>query len=150
MNRYNLARLQTNVVGEINVAECGTLNAVGVQNDKGNRVDVNFRVISFELDEIFGIKLDPPIRKTLIPTTNPNTAQPANDITYLDAMTRIVRGGDGALFIFLREESGTPMLTVEERTILSQREKSSGDAVVGNGVDKFKNAAPELKFLFKN
>jgi len=149
-NKYNLAKLQTNVVGDIRVANKGTLNAIGVRNDNNNRVDVNFQVISFQLDEIFGKTLNPPIRKTLIPKVDAKAAQPANDITYLDTSTRVVRGGDGALFIFRREDSGIPMLSREERAILARRDKSSGDAVVGIGVDRFKDAAPELKFLLKD
>lgn len=150
MNRFNLAKLQTNVVGDVKVAQAGTLNAVGVRNDRGNRVDVDFRVISFELDEILGTAVEPALRKTLIPRVDPGVAQPANDITYLDETARIVRGGDGALFIFRREESGVPMLTGEEREALARREKSAGDAAVGVGAERFKDAAPELKFLFKD
>lgn len=33
-------------------APAGSLNAVGVVNDRGNRIDVNFRRISFSLDEV--------------------------------------------------------------------------------------------------
>eukprot|EP00545_Synedropsis_sp_CCMP1620_P005940 CAMPEP_0119026506 /NCGR_PEP_ID=MMETSP1176-20130426/35582_1 /TAXON_ID=265551 /ORGANISM="Synedropsis recta cf, Strain CCMP1620" /LENGTH=241 /DNA_ID=CAMNT_0006982235 /DNA_START=1 /DNA_END=723 /DNA_ORIENTATION=+ len=90
-----LARLQTNVVGDVHVAQPGTVNAVGVVNDKGNRVDVDFRVITFQLDEVFGIPIAG-FQKSLTPKADPEKAQPANDVTYLDKTTRIVRGGEGA------------------------------------------------------
>eukprot|EP00964_Phaeocystis_antarctica_P112830 scaffold76934_cov60-Phaeocystis_antarctica.AAC.2 len=97
-------------------APAGSLNAVGVVNDRGNRIDVNFRRISFSLDEVLGRPAQ--LRKILVPNQQPGTAQPANDITYLDAAVRIVRGGDGALFIFRREESDRPLLTLAERKLL--------------------------------
>ena len=101
---FNIAKLQTNVIGDVSVANDGTLNAIGVPNDHGNRVNVDFRCITFELDEVLGkVVGPPPLRKTLIPKISPNSAQPANDITYLDESVRIIRGGDGALFIFKRE-----------------------------------------------
>ena len=129
VNRFGLARLSTCVVGDVyaasrpairpphpmiacrarrrrSAAPAGSLNAVGVVNDKGNRIDVNFRRISFSLDEVLGRPAR--LRKVLVPKQQPGTAQPANDITYLDAATRIVRGGDGALFVFRREESARP------------------------------------------
>ena len=150
VNRFNLAKLRTNVVGNIRVAKPGTLNAVGVVNDRGNRIDVDFTSISFQLDELLGVSLEPPVRKTLIPKVDPRAAQPANDITYLDRTVRVVRGGDGALFVFEREEEGVPMLTVGEREVLSRREGSAGEAVVGIGVERFRDASPELKFLLND
>lgn len=150
VNRFiNLAKLQTNVIGDISVARSGTLNAVGVKNDKGNRVNVDFKCITFELDELLGMPVKP-LRKTLVPKLDPNAAQPANDVTYLDEITRVIRGGDGAIFIFQREDSGIPMLTIAEREVLLQGRNTVGDVVVGIGSGKTEGSTqPEIKFLFK-
>jgi len=138
---YRLAALQTIVVGTVSPGTIGSFNAIGIENKDNNRVDIDFDLIVFQLDEILGKTLDTPIRKTLIPTTTTkkkvvssvvgtpgdNEAQattkavlPANDQTYLDDKIRIVRGGDGSLFIFSRDESDeasstTSMMTVNER-----------------------------------
>ena len=118
---YRLAVLETNVVGDIAIAPKLSTNAVGVINDRNNRIDVNFVAIVFQLDELLGIPLHPPYRKIIIPKQQVQTEdddsssstssrsstrsppQPANDITYLDDSVRIVRGGDGAVFIFQKE-----------------------------------------------
>ena len=57
----------------------------------------------------------------------PDAAQPANDITYLDATARVVRGGDGALFVFRRDvdNGARPLLTA------AQRAELFGDACPG-------------------
>ena len=49
-----LARASTCVVGDLRLAPEGTLNAAGTVNDAGNRVDVDFRRITFGLDELLG------------------------------------------------------------------------------------------------
>jgi hypothetical protein len=145
-----LAKLQSIVVGDINVAKPGTLNTVGVSNDKGNRVDVDFKCIIFQLDEVLGVRVNPPLRKTLVPKLDTKAAQPANDITYLDETTRIIRGGDGALFILQREDSGIPMLTNAERDLLYQGNSSRNVADVVVGAARMDDStSPELKFLFK-
>merc|ERR1740139_1340503 len=36
VNKYNIGKLQTNVLGDIRVADKGTLNAIGVPNDNNN------------------------------------------------------------------------------------------------------------------
>jgi hypothetical protein len=69
------------VVGDVRLARAGTLNAAGTVNDAGNRVDVDFRRITFSLDELLGAPLAR-VRKVIVPTQDPDAPQPANDITY--------------------------------------------------------------------
>ena len=176
-----LAKIQIRVVGTIKVAKQGSLNSIGVVNSNNNRVNVNFDAIIFELQELFGkrgasAKNEAWFQKTLTPrqkTQQPHHAQnteadetlsgeqvitvearlPANDITYLDPMIRIVRGGDGSLFIFRKEEDGsTNMLSAEERERLLQKTTTAkqGDNVVDVGIGVAeKSKSPELQFLFQ-
>ena len=142
---YGLARGATRVVGDVARARDGTLNALGVANDRGNRVDVNFRRITFSLDELFGRPVG--FQKVLVPSQDASAAQPANDVTYLDRATRLTRGGDGALFVFRREESATPLLSPAERDAL-YREAGAG---VKTGTGRAEDAAPEeLRLLLKD
>jgi PAP_fibrillin len=65
---------------------------------------VEFQAISFTVNELLGISELPILQKILIPQRDKTkTAIPANDVTYLDQNVRIARGGDGSLFIFVRE-----------------------------------------------
>ena len=148
VNRFGAAKLRTCVVGDVRPAAAGSLNAVGVANDAGNRVDVTFRRITFSLDEFpAGTPLAAPPRKVLVPKQEPEAAQPANDVTYLDATTRVVRGGDGALFIFRREESDRPLLTFAEREALY----AEGGVGVKTGTGKAEDSAPpDLKRLLQD
>jgi len=96
MNKYNLAHLQTNVIGEIHIAKPGTMNAVGVINDKGNRVDVDFKIIYFEVDEIIGIKLNnkKPIRKILLfPDTTTTTSTTTTTTVVVATVINFVVNG---------------------------------------------------------
>ena len=169
-NRYGLARLATGVVGDVSVSPPGSLNAVGVPNDRNNRVAVSFRAIVFSLDEVFGRRVS--VRKVLIPKLDPDAgATPANDVTYLDEKVKIVRGGDGALFVFerARRDEDSPMLTDVERERLfleggrkgrskSRRSRGDGkdddddaaaDVIVGGRRESIKGQ-PELEFLFQS
>ena len=146
LNRYGLARLSTCVVGDVRPAPAGSLNAAGTVNDRGNRVDVIFRRITFSLDEVLGRPAS--VRKILVPNQQAGTAQPANDVTYLQADMRITRGGDGALFIFRREESDRPMLTPAEREELYSDAKGV-DVQTGTGRAE-DSAPPELKRLLQD
>jgi hypothetical protein len=144
---WHLGRLQVNVMGDVRVAAPGTLNAVGVVNDKNNRVDVKFQAITFQLQELLGIQTN--IQKSLTPKADSTKAQPANDITYLDQVTRIVRGGEGSLFVFVRENSEQPMLTRPERHVLLGQQRGQQDVNVGMGAVE-RSDSPELQFLFQN
>ena len=166
VNRFGLAKLSTTVVGDVVPAARGTLNAVGVRNDDGNRVEVIFRRILFSLDEVGGVggKSGPgpgsagaawprsalPLRKVLVPDLDPAAAAapPANDVTFLDASARVVRGGDGALFVFRREESPRPLLSLDERAA-SYAEAGGVAVTTGTGVPE-DSAPPELKRLLQD
>eukprot|EP00536_Pseudo-nitzschia_multiseries_P014162 jgi/Psemu1/291291/fgenesh1_pg.663_\ len=110
---YNLATLRTIVVGRVRPGTKGSFNAIGVENTRNNRVDIEFERIVSAIDTFLGRPLEPPIRKTLVPNNNANSnanakqstpaALPANDQTYLDESVRIVRGGEGSLFVFARD-----------------------------------------------
>jgi hypothetical protein len=161
-NPYQLASLQTIVVGRVYPGEKGSFNAVGVENTDNNRVDVEFELIVFQLDKILGITLDEPIRKILIPKkkqTNDNEGQvlPANDQTYLDDNVRIVRGGDGSLFIFSREEKddkSSRMMTASERDKLfasadQNRERNQQFSPDDEQQKKGDRVPVEIEFLLK-
>ncbi|VEU44265.1 unnamed protein product [Pseudo-nitzschia multistriata] len=129
---YRLASLETIVVGRVRPSAIGSLNAVGVENNKNNRVDIEFELIIFQVDELLGKALEEPIRRTLVPNkkktassdepsraTAKQSALPANDQTYLDQQMRIVRGGDGSLFVFSRDnDTASRMKTASERETL--------------------------------
>lgn len=145
---WHLGKLQVNVVGDVRVAKRGTRNAVDVVNDSNNRVDIDFKAITFELQELLGFQTS--IQKSLTPKSiDQSKAQPANDVTYLDDYTRIVRGGDGSLFVFRRETSSEKpaMLSrLEREELFGQRGE---DVEVGLGVGG-KSQSPELQFLLKD
>ena len=147
-HRLGLARASTLVIGDMRLAPPGTLNAAGTRNERGNRVDVDFRRLTFGLDAVLGKPLETPLRKVVVTRQNPDAAQPANDVTYLDATCRITRGGDDALFIFVRERGNRPMLSLEEREALF----AEGGAAITTGsgdADLQKGAPPELKALLR-
>ena len=144
-----LARASTRVIGDVRVAPIGTTNAAGTVNQDGNRVDVDFRRLTFALDEVLG-RPTRGLRKVIVPKQDPAAAQPANDVTYLDDVMRITRGGDDSLFIFLRCDDSCrearPMLTMQEREALYA--EGGEAAVTGNGVAG-EGASPELRRLLK-
>jgi hypothetical protein len=140
------AKLSTTVIGDVRVAPAGSLNAAGVLNSANNRVDVEFRRIVFSLDELFGRPVR--LRKVLKTALQPGVEPPANDQTFLSANVRVVRGGDGALFIFRREESSRPLLSVAERDAL-YRDGGAVDVTTGTGRPE-DSAPPELKFLLRD
>jgi hypothetical protein len=135
---------------------------VGVINDANNRVGVNFEAIVFELDTVLGRTLVPPLRKTLVPNAKKDASEgtaapPANDQTYLDETVRIVRGGDGSLFVFSRDDANETMMTETERAELLASRPSSGTPV-GEDLEREKaqpkqrggTAVPaEIKYLFQ-
>eukprot|EP00900_Chrysochromulina_parva_P004074 jgi/Chrpa1/13668/Chrysochromulina_OHIO_Genome00015892-RA len=131
------AKLSTTVIGDVRVAPAGSAN---------NRVDVEFRRIVFSLDELFGRPVR--LRKVLKTALQPGVEPPANDQTFLSANVRVVRGGDGALFIFRREESSRPLLSVAERDAL-YRDGGAVDVTTGTGRPE-DSAPPELKFLLRD
>ncbi|KOO33111.1 pap fibrillin [Chrysochromulina tobinii] len=131
------AKLSTTVIGDVRVAPAGSAN---------NRVDVEFRRIVFSLDELFGRPVR--LRKVLKTALQPGVEPPANDQTFLSANVRVVRGGDGALFIFRREESSRPLLSVAEREAL-YRDGGAVDVTTGTGRPE-DSAPPELKFLLRD
>ncbi len=144
VQKLGLARASTCVVGDVRLAPAGTLNAAGTLNDRGNRVDVDFRRLVFSLDELAGRPAA--LRKIIVPRNDPSAAQPANDVTYLDGDLRVTRGGDDGLFIFRREESGTPLLTANQREELYA--EGGADVVTGKGVAT-DGAPPELRRLLQ-
>ena len=143
----HLAKLRTRVIGNLSLPSTpNTRNAVGVVDKYNNRVVVEFQLITFELIELFGYSsrnrksrvdgndnVDVLFRKSVIPQVDPVKvkAPPANDITYLDNMVRIVRGGEGSLFIFQKEEQAVGntnnyMLTTDERQALFDEATGGG------------------------
>ena len=171
---FQLAAIETIVVGTVGSGTKGSVNAVGVANMDNNRVDIRFEVIVFQIDEVLGTKLGTPIRKTLVPTTkSPESALPANDQTYLDEKVRVVRGGDGSLFVFSRTETSDDvslaasasavlppkMMTAKERADLIASSTASGSSIttpVGEDLDREtqkKNGdasiPAEIEYLFR-
>ena len=116
----------TRVVGEFERAARGTLNAAGVVNDRGDRVDVFFRRVVFEIDAPVAIKT------VVEPKADPTLARPAVDTVYLDGDLRVTRGGDGSLFVLTRDAEPVPMLTSTQRRELYG--EASSDVVSGAGL----------------
>jgi hypothetical protein len=116
----------TRVVGDFDRAARGTLNAAGVVNDRGDRVDVFFRRVVFEIDAPVAIKT------VVEPKADPSLARPAVDTVYLDDSLRVTRGGDGSLFVLTRDADPVPMLTAAERRELYG--EASQDVVSGAGL----------------
>ena len=116
----------TRVVGDFDRAARGTLNAAGVVNDRGDRVDVFFRRVVFEIDAPVAIKT------VVEPKADPSLARPAVDTVYLDDSLRVTRGGDGSLFVLTRDADPVPMLTATQRRDLYG--EASSDDVSGAGL----------------
>ena len=116
----------TRVVGDFDRAARGTLNAAGVVNDRGDRVDVFFRRVVFEIDAPVAIKT------VVEPKADPALARPAVDTVYLDDSLRVTRGGDGSLFVLTRDADPVPMLTSTQRKDLYG--EASQDVVSGAGL----------------
>ncbi|KAJ1490286.1 hypothetical protein T484DRAFT_1935369, partial [Baffinella frigidus] len=76
---YGVARASNAVVGDVRVAPAGTVNAAGTVNDKGNRVEVDFRRITFTLQQVLGQPVR--VRKIIVAKQSADAAPPANDIT---------------------------------------------------------------------
>ena len=116
----------TRVVGDFDRAARGTLNAAGVVNERGDRVDVFFRRVVFEIDAPVAIKT------VVEPKADPALARPAVDTVYLDDSLRVTRGGDGSLFVLTRDADPVPMLTSTQRRELYG--EASSDVVSGAGL----------------
>ena len=89
-------------------------------------------------------------RKVLSPTPKPDAAQPP-DITYLDATARVVRGGDGALFVFRRDvdNGARPLLTAARRAELFGDASSIGVTTAGTAGALEADAPAELRRLLR-
>ena len=124
----------TRVVGDFGRAARGTLNAAGVVNDRGDRVDVFFRRVVFEIDAPVAIKT------VVEPKADPSLARPAVDTVYLDDSLRVTRGGDGSLFVLTRDADPVPMLTSAERRELYG--EASSDVVSGAGLGNWSRTTP--------
>lgn len=152
VHQLGLARATTCVVGDVRAAKPRSLNAAGTVNADNNRVDVDFQRITFALEEVLGRpvppSLAPSLRKIVKPTNDPDAAQPANDITYLDGTMRVTRGGDDGIFVFRREAGARPLLSADERAALFS--EGSSDVVTGKGTaGEAANAPPELRKLLE-
>jgi hypothetical protein len=124
----------TRVVGDFDRAARGTLNAAGVVNDRGDRVDVFFRRVVFEIDAPVAIKT------VVEPKADPALARPAVDTVYLDDSLRVTRGGDGSLFVLTRDADPVPMLTSTQRRELYG--EASQDVVSGAGLGNWSRTTP--------
>ena len=124
----------TRVVGDFDRAARGTLNAAGVVNDRGDRVDVFFRRVVFEIDAPVAIKT------VVEPKADPSLARPAVDTVYLDDSLRVTRGGDGSLFVLTRDADPVPMLTTTQRQELYG--EASQDVVSGAGLGNWSRTTP--------
>jgi hypothetical protein len=159
LHALGIAKAATTVIGDVRPTQGRTLNAAGTASDDGNRIDVTFERITFELTEALGVPVEG-VRKIVVPKQLEGAAQPANDVLYLDSMMRVTRGGDDGIFIFRRVVEGEEGLAAEAgarpRPLLSgaQREEMfrlGGDvAMTGKGIaGDDPNASPELRKLLK-
>lgn len=148
-----VASLRTIVVGNIQPSPASSINAAGILNEKNNRVIVNFEAIVFELDQVLGRPLASPIRKTIVPkATQDGSPLPANDQIYLDESVRIVRGGDGSLFVFSRDASrGFKPLSATQRADLLAPVQSSTMTPIGEDLERARNKEipAEIEYLFR-
>ncbi|CAE8628206.1 unnamed protein product [Polarella glacialis] len=137
LNSAGIAEGNLRVVGSFRAAPLGSLNAAGIANEAGDRLDVNFDRLVFSLDRLLGISTD--FRRVVSPKPAPGAAQPAVDITYLDESLRITRGGDGSLFVLLKvpaaaeEGQSVKMLDAAQRAKLTA-EGAGKDVLQGSGV----------------
>ena len=149
-----VASLRTIVVGNIQPSPASSINAAGILNERNNRVIVNFEAIVFELDQVLGRPLAKPIRKTIAPkATEDGSPLPANDQTYLDESVRIVRGGDGSLFVFCRDAGREfKALSATQRAELLAPIQSSATTPVGEDLERARNQEipAEIEYLFRD
>jgi len=129
-HRFGLARASTRVVANFSAAELGTKNRVGVVNKQGNRINVRFQNVVFTLHRFLGLPTFDRIRKVATPRGPAEMSGkiPTLDVTYLDDKVRIGRGGDGSLFVLVREESPTPVLSDDEAAVLAPTTPKSYNA----------------------
>jgi len=130
-NRLGVVAASLRVIGTFRPAPVGTLNAAGVKNTSGNRIDVDFERLVFSVDELLGVSTAGNLKRVATPTPDPNAPQPAVDITYLDEDLRVTRGGDASIFVLVKVKgaglsSDVQALSASERASLL---KESGEAV---------------------
>lgn len=129
VQKLGLVKGNLRVVGTFAAAPLRSVNAAGVVNTCGNRIDVNFERLVFSVDQLVGISTGSFLQRVATPTRAPGAPQPAIDITYLDDFLRITRGGDGSLFILVKEDAAGPDAGTREKL-----KKESGEEVAqGSG-----------------
>lgn len=111
-HRFGLARASTRVVANFSLAEPNQTNRAGVVNTNGNRIAVCFQHVVFTLHRLLALPTFDRIRKVATPRSRAveSVRLPTLDVTYLDDRVRVSRGGDGSLFVLVREDSPTPVL----------------------------------------
>ncbi|MGA1601706.1 MAG: PAP/fibrillin family protein [Prochlorothrix sp.] len=80
---------------------------------RNRRIDVDFQTRFFSITKMLGIPTPffDPIRT--VDVNNPPEVVPSLEITYLDEEVRIGRGGEGSLFVLIKEEAFTSLLEPE-------------------------------------
>jgi len=148
LHSLGIAKAATTVIGDVRPTQGRTTNAAGTVSDDGNRIDVDFQRITFELTEALGVEVKG-VRKIVVPKLLADAVQPANDVLYLDATMRVTRGGDDGIFIFRREDGGSrPLLSAAQREEIFA--EGGAVALTGKGIaGDDPNAPPELRKLLK-
>lgn len=110
-HRFLLVSGHTRVLADFQLANAtsvGETNRAGNAMNDGSRIVVRFRKVIFSLRRFLFLPLFGKIRKTAIPKgpAEQEGVVPTLDVTYLDEEMRISRGGDGSLFILLKQNDG--------------------------------------------
>jgi len=127
-------RSSIRVVSEFGIASRNTPNLVGKMNEEEDRIDVRFLAVIISLTKILWIPL--PFRRVVKPRSASREERedgigPSLDITYVDDDLRIGRGGDGSLFVLVKDRSDpAPALSESEVNSLKPEDKMY-DATIG-------------------
>ncbi|WP_353259580.1 PAP/fibrillin family protein [Prochlorothrix hollandica] len=92
------------------------------------RIDVDFKTRFFAIQKLLGLPTPffDPIRTVEI--ENPPEVVPSLEISYLDETLRIGRGGEGSLFILLKEEALDTLSTVDTTALVAREAKALAPA----------------------
>ncbi|GAB5366604.1 hypothetical protein AAMO2058_001157600 [Amorphochlora amoebiformis] len=94
------------VVSEFKPAPREAVNNIGKENVDGDRIDVNFLAVILSIKRL--LFLPTPLRRVVKPRSSQRVQSrpgsgPSLDTTYLDGNVRVGRGGDGSVFVLVKD-----------------------------------------------
>eukprot|EP00466_Bigelowiella_natans_P008866 jgi/Bigna1/89401/estExt_fgenesh1_pg.C_480128 len=111
-------RASIRVVSEFDIAPKDSVNYIAKLNNDEDRIEVRFLAVILSLTKFLGIPI-PFIRRVVKPNRaskdeDENGIGPSLDTTYVDGNLRIGRGGDGSLFVLVKDLDDSTVPLTEE------------------------------------